>query len=40
VIAESATDDDALEAADRAQPTLVLLDIGLPISTASMSLRC
>jgi|SRR5215218_8412732 len=30
VIAESATGGEALEAADRAQPTLVLLDIGLP----------
>lgn len=30
VIAESATGGDALEAADRVQPTLVLLDVGLP----------
>jgi DNA-binding NarL/FixJ family response regulator len=30
VIAESATGGDALAAADRVQPTLVLLDIGLP----------
>jgi DNA-binding NarL/FixJ family response regulator len=30
VIAESATGGDALAAADRMQPTLVLLDIGLP----------
>jgi DNA-binding NarL/FixJ family response regulator len=30
VIAESATGGEALEAADRARPTLVLLDIGLP----------
>jgi DNA-binding NarL/FixJ family response regulator len=30
VIAESATGGDALEAADRERPTLVLLDIGLP----------
>lgn len=30
VIAESATGGEALEAADRAQPALVLLDIGLP----------
>ena len=30
VIAESATGSDAVAAADRVQPTLVLLDIGLP----------
>jgi DNA-binding NarL/FixJ family response regulator len=30
VIAESATGGEALEAADRARPALVLLDIGLP----------
>jgi DNA-binding NarL/FixJ family response regulator len=30
VIAESATGGEALAAADRAQPALVLLDIGLP----------
>jgi DNA-binding NarL/FixJ family response regulator len=30
VIAESATGGDALAAADRVQPALVLLDIGLP----------
>jgi DNA-binding NarL/FixJ family response regulator len=30
VVAESATGGEALEAAERVQPTLVLLDIGLP----------
>ena len=30
VVAESATGGDALEAADRVRPALVLLDIGLP----------
>jgi DNA-binding NarL/FixJ family response regulator len=30
VIAESATGGEALAAAERAQPTLVLLDVGLP----------
>jgi|SRR5215207_1996532 len=30
VVAESATGGEALEAADRVQPALVLLDIGLP----------
>jgi DNA-binding NarL/FixJ family response regulator len=30
VVAESATGGDALAAADRVRPTLVLLDIGLP----------
>jgi DNA-binding NarL/FixJ family response regulator len=30
VVGESGTGSEALEAADRAQPTVVLLDIGLP----------